>query len=452
MNPLHLAEKYKSYARQVRNDIMRQSTCTAKLECNTTSIRQVILMLSASRGGSSLLFHLLAQTGQLLSLDGEHVPYYKLNSFSAFESNSSSDEISSAANGDISGLSQDIIAGLGMGPELKQPDIDEFANRLALQFPLQWPRLNISAEELIWHIRRAYTTFYAHHSQWDSSLYLLWLFQLMRSTHPQVNPYYYDLLSTGREKYFIGCQAALEPPDPYYCLEEPPFIAVRPRKYPEVKDIKEKPLLLKASIDAYRLPLLSALFPNAEFKVIHLVRNPAASINGLYDGWLDRGFYSYNLASYGEELAIQGYSDRYAWGRDWWNFDLPPQWEKLINMPLEYVCGAQWLGSHEAIINNLASLRHYSVMRVCFEDIILSTAHRYQTIERILKFIGIDKDTELWSILQRPPVIMSTRPPQIDRWLARKDLLFPVLHQASIKSMSHELGYTSAQLKKEVTR
>src|SRR5207245_11464267 len=41
-------------------------------------IRSVVLVLSASRGCSSLLFHLLRGTGRFLSLQGEHTHLYKL--------------------------------------------------------------------------------------------------------------------------------------------------------------------------------------------------------------------------------------------------------------------------------------------------------------------------------------------------------------------------------------
>ncbi len=252
----------------------------------------------------------------------------------------------------------------------------------------------------------------------------------MCSNHPEINPYYYDLdvASYEREKHLLGCKPFLGPPDPYYCLEEPPFIVIRPRMSPTNNDIREKPLLLKASVDVYRMPLLRTLFPNAEFKIIHLIRNPAASINGLYDGWLDRGFYSYNLANYDHRLAIPGYSDRYSWGQYWWNFDLPPKWEELANIPLEYVCGFQWLSSHKAIINN----------------------RRCETMDLILRFIGIDMDAGLQSIIQQLPVVMPTKPPTINRWLARKEVLLPVLAQTPMKEMLHELGYTLTQFERAI--
>ena len=41
--------------------------------------------------------------------------------------------------------------------------------------------------------------------------------------------------------------------------------------------------MIKTPSNAYRLPFIQALFPSARIRILHLVRNPAASINGLIE-------------------------------------------------------------------------------------------------------------------------------------------------------------------------
>ncbi|MDP9071610.1 MAG: sulfotransferase [Actinomycetota bacterium] len=83
-----------------------------------------------------------------------------------------------------------------------------------------------------------------------------------------------------------------------------------------------RPLVLSTPRNAFRLAFLRSLFPAARFRVVHLTRNPAASVNGLIDGWLHHGFF--NMAV-DEPLAIAGYTDAFPlWGDRWWCYDFPP--------------------------------------------------------------------------------------------------------------------------------
>ena len=158
-------------------------------------------------------------------------------------------------------------------------------------------------------------------------------------------------------------RAPQDRPDPSYCLEEPPFVVPTPRRLPTADELRRTPLLLKAPLDAYRLDVLRAVFPLARFTVVHLTRAPAASINGLYDGWLDRGFFSHRFP---DRLAIPDYSDTADWARSWWNFDLPPGWQEYTTRPLAEVCALQWRSVHEHILHGLANSvfgRHPGALR-----------------------------------------------------------------------------------------
>ena len=144
-----------------------------------------------------------------------------------------------------------------------------------------------------------------------------------------------------------------------------------------------RPLLLKASMDAYRIPFLRRLFPDARLRLIHLTRNPAAAVNGMMDGWLHHGFFSHNLADR-VVLDIEGYSGW--WVRSWWNFDLPPGWRRVVAQPLAGVCAAQWASAHTAIMAGLRA--DPEVARVRAEDV-LDARRRCRTIMQVLEFCGV---------------------------------------------------------------
>ncbi|MBW3644267.1 MAG: sulfotransferase, partial [Actinobacteria bacterium] len=95
-------------------------------------------------------------------------------------------------------------------------------------------------------------------------------------------------------------------------VEMPPFVLVSPWRRPSPAELATLPLVLATPRNSFRLDFLRSLFPAARLRVVHLTRNPAASINGLVDGWHHRGFFNCRV---GRRLAIRGYTDRYPeWG------------------------------------------------------------------------------------------------------------------------------------------
>ena len=89
------------------------------------------MILSSPRSGSSLLFHLLSQTEQLLSLNGEHTPYYKLNGYSFPFENFQSDclENIEVSQEQLNNFSRDFLSDVGVGTprEILTPkDLEEF--------------------------------------------------------------------------------------------------------------------------------------------------------------------------------------------------------------------------------------------------------------------------------------------------------------------------------------
>jgi len=443
----HAGNSYLDYARNVRKEALSVLRNQIWTQVALQDVSKVVPILASSRSGSSLLFELLRHTEQILSLDGEHVPYYKLNGYSFPVNSLRSDRIDSiniAAFEHFDDISRDFISGLGVGTERQQFRFKDFAHRLTMRLPLQWPQLALSREEWLWYSQKAYELYQLKHHRWNTDHFFIELLRCLGNDHRKANPFYYDI-----PKHLIRASVPQYtrpqgPPNPYFCIEEPPFITIVPRRCPTPAEIRSKPLLLKASIDAYRLPLLKKLFPKSEFKIVHLTRNPAATINGLYDGWLDRGFFSHNLKGVAC-LSISGYTDIGDWGKYWWNYDLPPDWERMTGQPLEYVCGFQWHSAHVAILESLAQEGQTNALKVRFEDLLSSTHRRRLTISKILRFIGIEFDRSLQSIVEKIPVVMATTSPSKRRWVSRKDMIWPVVTQKPIVELARSLGYPTEE-------
>jgi hypothetical protein len=190
-------------------------------------------------------------------------------------------------------------------------------------------------------------------------------------------------------------------------------------------------------VDAYRLEQLRELFPAAHMTVVHLVRNPAAAVNGLIDGWLDRGFFTHRLGDL-SPLNIDGYS-HLPWGRQWWNFDLPPGWSGVAERPLPEVCAYQWCAAHQAILADARVADAY--IRVCAEDLTYGKTRRLNAVGQVIRQLG----------LTAPPVpmrperfVMMTVRPRPGRWRTRGSQLRPVLETPAVRSMAERLGYQTS--------
>lgn len=427
--------------RKAREDVFSLSENPLWTKVSTKDISNVILILSSSRSGSTLLVELLKQTNQVLSLQGEHVPLYKINGYSFPANKLESDQVSYLNISNFSQLSKDFVSEIGIGTD--KPEFGQYALSAALRLIMQWPYLGFSAQEWLAYLEKARRSLFIKSISWDESRFFIETSMIIRRDGYSINPYYYDIPKEVSQMYFPTLPFPQGPPHPEFCIEEPPFIVVRSRRLPTVDEFKKKPLLLKASIDAYRVPLLRQIFPNARFKIIHLTRNPAAAINGLYDGWLDRGFFSHNVKQHAT-LSISGYSDLCEWGKYWWNFDLPPGWRTIVDHPLEYVCAFQWYNAHLNIIKQIMD-EETEFIRVKMEDIIHSIQSRWRALSNITKFMQIEFDQTLQAFATNMPVVMATAVPYNQRWRIREKQIQPVITQSPIAKLARELGYASEE-------
>ena len=225
-------------------------------------------------------------------------------------------------------------------------------------------------------------------------------------------------------------------------MKNPPFLVPKPRQYPTSVEVCVKPLLLKASVDAYRFDLIKSLFPKANIKIIHLTRNPVSCINSLIEGWQHNyGFFSQNVGSK-VNLSIQNYTELHSWGCYWWKFDMPPNWETQINLPLEYICGFQWYSAHNCILQEIANENSNNVLKIKYEDLVGTNEIRYITMSRILDYVGVEFNQSLQKITREMPLVMTTSKPYPQKWKIRENTITPVIQQKELLYMSKFLNYS----------
>ena len=457
--PSDCIKRVVQYRKTVFDKIEKKEPSRIWLKASFRDVKKVIIINSASRSGSSLLFTLLKKIPVIYSLSGESVPFYKLNGFS-FDS-FSSDEI---PPGEMkkkvvrSVLSRDFLSDFSLNQTPRDIFnnnrlLDQYINDLALRFSLQWPQVSFSYELFNNLAKMALGTYKKNNRIFCKEEFYLELLWFLRRAYKAINPYYYDLPIKMIKRKFPRLKIPSGPPNNIVSIEEPPFILLSPSKKVSAEDLLRKSLLLKSSVDCYRMPFIESLFPRAEIKIIYLTRNPLGCINGLYDGWLHRGFFSHNLSFFFHKkktgpkmLKIAGYSDRQEWGKWWWKYDLPPRWEDYTQYPLERVCAFQWHDANRAMQKYLhKGKKQYCLIR--YESLIRSSESRRKEIGKILDFLGMRSDVVRRLELDVLPVIQATKKPQPFRWKRRKGLLVPLLDSPEISKMCVWLGYDKNNLK-----
>jgi hypothetical protein len=394
MNAKNIARR--NYER-VKGDVISDDKRSVLSSHRIDDFDSVLLITSASRGGSSLLFDILRHHEGTCSPDGEHGKWYTFNGIChpAFDS----DEIPVDFTAfERERLLTDILA--DVGATTNSGDRPHCVDNILLRLPLQFPRHEIPFQQVREELLDG--------SSLDEVL-----------TDFGIAPLHYDDYADGDAEFLLEADA----------IEERPFITPHDHKRGLTPDDFEKTLVLKTSVDAYRLPWIrEQLFPDMEVDVVHLTRNPAASINGLYDGWrLNRGFQTYDVG----DLSLDDYDGSL------WNYDLPPGWYtdgRLID-----ICCKQWTQAHHHILRDIGTFD--DTLRVRFEDLITDTA---STVEEIVDFAGLSESELLAENIENLNAVMTTKEPERARWRNREDLVKGALGRADdpFEEVIEELGYT----------
>lgn len=384
------------------------------------AVRQVAVILTSPRSGSSLLTSVLARHPGIATLDGEIEPYLALTG-NGFGYSSNSDAIGPLAN--RAALADCVLDDLTVADD-GPPDLElikrRWRNRLLLQFPAVFAE-PAEQRRLAQSLDEAVTAGAARRCAGERAWQEYVLGKVFR--HDGWRMAYYDGMARA------GAAGGFDVP---LKLEEPPFVMPRhQRRRLDAADAANKVLLFKTPPDVYRLGLYEQLFPNAEIRYIHLTRGYAQAVNGLIDGWCSPvGFFSHDLRWAGVDLRIAGYTDVQPFGRRWWKFDLPPNWRQFTAAPLEQVCLNQWLSPHRAV---LAS--GVPALRLQFEDFL---ADPVAAMGRVTAFLGLPP----LAMQAQLPVTMATEQPARQRWRKREQALLALGRQPEVAAMMDTLGYS----------
>jgi hypothetical protein len=401
-------------------------------------VRDVVVVASSSRSGSSLFAEWLRRSDAgLLHLRGEPNPL--LRSVGLMTGDSGHDGPSDVLTSDdvpADGRLDELLArDVGRPAPVTTPlDEVELAADWYRRLGMEWPGERFDPDEVaVWVRSTLRDVAYVPGEALDIDSFALRFIERVAARHPRVSPYRYDLPAALVRRRAPELEVPDGPPGDRL-IEEPPFILVVPWTRARAEELGELPLVLKTPSAGYQLGFYRALFGPARVRVIHLVRNPAASINGLLDGWAHHEFFSRCLPG---RLAIRGYTDVHpAWARSWWKFDLPPGWEEVAHATVGEVCAFQWVAAHRSILQSLDALGLESI-RIRFEDFVGPDERARSARERVSTWLGAAASEQHGEL----PRVMSTCAPRPFRWRERASELRPLLAMESVRSMADELGY-----------
>lgn len=397
---MSLKKDYKEIIKRVNS--LRRIQPTGDLN---KKIKRVAVILTGSRSGSSLMKTVVSRSNDVAYLSGEEEPFYILSG-NGFPWSSDSDAFSTVKNKQL--LLDNIFDDLGINDRVFNLSkiLKDWRNRILLQFP------DISDEVIDYVLPKYVYKFYSEGLDYEEASQKL-LFTLFKE----------------KASLFDICIGSHDFADQRFKIEEPPFVIPPLRQQFSESDIDNKVLIFKTPQDCYRIGVFEELFPNAEIKYIHLTRGFAQTINGLMDGWLsDTGFFAHDVTLNNIELNIKNYSDVKAYGKKWWKFDLPPNWQEYINAPLHEVCLNQWRSAHTHILNSGKDMLH-----VRFEDFLTDPQ---QTVNKITEYLGIGQINA-----DNLPIVMASEKPDKYRWLKRRALIDELSQRSDVKELMNNLTY-----------
>jgi len=396
-------ETLAAHAQSVREKLVLQEP----EEGWSKQVSDVVVILSASRSGSSLLYKALTSDEHIVAPAGEPEPWLYLsgNKHPFVDS----DQILSLNNPNdyLTFLRNDLL--------VRKSEVSggEFAD-------LMWNRLVVRGletrpemQELITRLRTLPII--------DTATYHTVIEEMrLASTHQQPIT---ELADVGHGDRILP-------------IENPPYIDQPLARRAQIEELRSKTLLFKSPPDTYRPGLYESLFPNATIRYIHLTRGFVQTINGLMDGWSknETDFISNAIGLTDDKLNIEDYSATDI-TKTHWCFDLFPTWQAYIGATLVEVCAQQWLQAHSGVRQHFPV--HHSVQ---FEQFYTDRDAFCATIKTAT---GVDLANYDWS-----EQVMSTEKPSQFRWLKRIELFRNIgkyiaaktLHE--ITAMQKALGYS----------
>ena len=371
-------------------------------------VKEVVVILSASRSGSSVIFNALVNSPGVIAPNGEHEPWLTLT-YNKFPFGDS-DQIITLKNKKrlLTLIRNDLL--------IRDAKVATEGYERIL-----WNRMVIRGSEdndiymnLIKDLKKHKTI---------DSFYNKEIEYILKSI-PQCNPP--CLVSEINKNYHI-------PP-----IENPPLITLPLARVATLKEIADSIIVFKSPSDSYRPGMYEELFPKAKIKYIHLTRGFAQTVNGLMDGWqMNETDFISNPVGLTKKLNIEDYSITNI-SKTYWCFDLFPGWQNYTKNNLLQICCQQWLRAHESIIKNFENID-----KLEFEQFYYQPGKFYFKLSKIT---GINIDGHDWS-----QNIMATETPSEFRWLKRSTIfrninkLLPANELKEVKAMQALLGYSNKE-------
>lgn len=373
---IELRDAYASANQEVLNDLYLEESDSSWSE----KVPEVIVVLCASRSGSSLIFNALSSSGRVIAPGGEHEPWLTLTQ------NKYPFQDSDTVHGDVS--QKDLLLKL-LRNDLLVRDRQLDTERALI--PMR-NRLVVRRQ----HDVEGFAGTMAQIALRKNLLHTEWEHVLDDLGSLAVKPMPITTKEFGDSQYGLP-------------LENPPLIRQPLAHVASDDEIKDLPLLFKSPSDVHRAGYYEQLFPNAKINYIHLSRGYVQTANGLMDGWqMDDTDFISNPVGVVSPLAIEDYSIT-DMTRAYWCFDLFEGWKDYAQSTLIEVCTQQWLAAHTNIMQDFPVDN-----QLTFEDYYTDPENFYRKLSEIT---GIDTTGYDWM-----KSIMSTEPPSQMRWLKRSSL------------------------------
>ena len=392
------------------------------------NLREVVLLCSSSRGGSSISTEWLRQHTGLLHLRAEINPLLQRAGLVYPHANSSDAlplEAGSKSQREILWKELACEVGYYHTEALSETDWLQFANDLHVRFQWQWPHQPLSrlfmqrAVQVVRERQRltvsipSITQFYCE------------LIAHIQRDFPHIDPRWYDIDTRSIDTYFPALGPLILPQQ---IIEEPPFVLISPWKRASPYDLSTKPLIIKTPSNAYRIPFFRSFFSRQQLKILHLKRQAEHAINGLMDGWMySRGFHAHWIDS----VCIP-HPDI---PKRLWKYDLPPGWNQLQAAPLHQVCAFQWLQAHRFTLQSRSLSDDYH--SIWFSELL---RHQEEEIGELWRWLHVEPQSI--SPIRAMPLVMATCPPRAQRWFSKKEIISQRCAQHDILECMEQLRET----------
>ncbi|MCI0557229.1 MAG: hypothetical protein MN733_01950 [Nitrososphaera sp.] len=331
-------------------------------------VHRLCILASSSRGGTSVTAELLQWQGadctdrsrRLLTLPGEEKPHLILAGL-AFPSRAGHfDDLTAedAQEAAVSRLSAEMLSEAGH-PISSCENLHLYAAQLYRRLLLQWPMhiVELKMENGILRLAKALQIRFPH-GYADSTPNRRQVLAACISCFPFIRPSFYDCwpARSNEDALLLSGRG--------WSIEETPFVLPPPWCNATPNDLEEGCLLLRDPSNAWRLPFWRTVFPIQDIAILHLIRDPHESVQGLCDGWnYPFGFQSMPSQ---EALVIHGYNDSTdregsGWKYHRLNFSINKTLSRVLldehrAMSLVHICAHQWRDAHARIIRDVEHL------------------------------------------------------------------------------------------------